>query len=110
MTLSKEDIYSGDIVMTQEAQTDPRRSFVRLILLMVAFLLGALALAAALAGLAGRGGPTDQSTAWLNLITGITGVAGAIGYMLRKTWARYSYGVSVLGHLIAHGLLLLSAI
>ena len=56
------------------------------------------------------GGAADQSTAWLNLVTGLTGVAGAIGYMLGKTWARYSYGVSVLGHLTAHGLLLLSAI
>ncbi len=93
-----------------QATSQPTRSLFRLMVLTVAFALGALALASAVFGLAGRGGPTDQSTAWFNLITGITGVAGAIGYMLNKRWARYSYGASVLGHLISHGLLLLRAI
>ena len=98
--------------MASESQTTqrPTRSLVRLMVLTVAFALGTLALASAVFGLAGRGGVADQSTAWLNLITGITGVAGAIAYMLNKRWARYSYGASVLGHLISHGLLLLRAI
>ena len=98
--------------MHQESQTvpRPRHSGQRLMALIVAFSLGMLALAVGLTGLLGRGSTADQATVWLNLVTGLTGVAGAIGYMLGKRWARYSYGASVLGHLIAHGRLLLNAI
>src|SRR5204862_3931579 len=86
--------------MHQESQTvpQPRHSGQRLMALIVAFSLGMLALAVGLTGLLGRGSTADQATVWLNLVTGLTGVAGAIGYMLGKRWARYSYGASVLGH------------
>ena len=57
--------------------------------------------------------PNKNATTWitiLNLVTGLFSVGGALGYSLRKNWGLGAFGISVLGHIINHGYLMVSLI
>ncbi len=87
-----------------------RRSWIAWVLTIAAFLLGLLALVVVFEEWVSSRRATDPGATYLNLLTGLTGVLGAIGYGFRKRWGRYTFGISVLGHIVAHTALIVSAI
>jgi uncharacterized membrane protein YidH (DUF202 family) len=87
-----------------------RYAWIRTALAIAALLLGLLALAVTLEGVSGRANAPTALTTLINLVTAVCGIAGAIGYGRGKQWGVYSFALSVGGHWVAHGLLLLSAI
>ena len=87
-----------------------RRPRVAWVYVLVAIMFGVLALIIVLQDV---GGQNKNATTWitiLNLVTGLFSVGGALGYSLRKNWGLVAFGLSVLGHFINHGYLMVSLI
>jgi hypothetical protein len=49
-------------------------------------------------------------TAVINILTALAAIGGAFGYAFRRRWGIPAFGLSVLGHFIAHTILILTAI
>ena len=88
----------------------PQRTWIAWAITGLAFLLGLIAVIVVIEGLRGSPRASDPWTNGLNLLTGLAGIGGAAGYGLRKRWGVAAFGLSVLGHFVAHLLLMASAI
>lgn len=87
----------------------PRKhSWLDWILIAAALVLGLVALLVVFEDLSGRNPSSSLATTLFNLATGLCSLGGGIGFALHKRWGAAVFGISVLGHICAHGLLLAS--
>ena len=98
-------------MVSQETSIAPlRRSRTTWIIIAGACLLALFAWIVIFEVFVGSQRSTTRLTTILDLCIALTGTAGAIGYTIGKRWSVWLFGISALGHCVAHGILIMSAI